>query len=161
NVLYGVPTMVRKLSRDLGKDVELKSSGLDTLADRRVLQLLKDPLMHALRNAVVHGIEPAADRQSAGKPARGCISLRIAAVGHSREVTVEGAGRGIDFASVRREAQRRNVTIGDPAPDALSRLLFEPGFSTSTDVTELAGRGMGLSVVQTAISRLRGTVELR
>lgn len=161
NVLYGVPTMVRKLSRDLNRDIDLKSSGLDTLADRRVLQLLKDPLMHALRNAVVHGIEPAADRQSASKPARGSISLRIAAVGHSLEVVVEDDGRGIDFDSVRREAQRRNVMTSDAGPDALSRLLFEPGFSTSTDVTELAGRGMGLSVVQTAVARLRGTVELR
>jgi two-component system, chemotaxis family, sensor kinase CheA len=164
SIFYALRAMVRHLARDEGKEVEFQLSGLDTIADRHVLQALKDPIMHALRNAIVHGIEMPAERAAAGKPPLGNISLRLASQGSRLELTVEDDGRGIDLAKVAREADRRGLPRSSDGPREatdLLRLLFQPGFTTSQEVSELAGRGMGLSVVQVAVARLEGTAHLR
>lgn len=164
-VLPGLRRMVVNLARDEGKEVEFNAKGLDVRADRMVLQQLKDPLIHALRNAVVHGIEPPAERERLGKPRVGKISLALQTHGNRLEVLVSDDGRGVDTKKVAREAAQRgvlpeNIALGETNPEQMSRLLFMPGFSTSATVSELAGRGIGLSVVQETIKKLRGSVRM-
>jgi two-component system chemotaxis sensor kinase CheA len=154
--------MMRDLARAEGKEVEFAAEGLDVEADRLVLQALKDPVMHLLRNAVAHGIETPAQRTAAGKPRAGSVKLRLEARGDQLRVSVDDDGRGIDFARVAQVAAGRGLidpaaAEGQPAR-ALARLLFEPGFSTSAGVTSLAGRGMGLSVVREQLTLLQGEV---
>lgn len=160
SVLQGLGSMVRRLARDEGKEVAFHATGLDVQADRMVLQELKDAVMHLLRNAVVHGIERAEERAGLGKSREGRISLELAVCGDRLEVAVHDDGCGIDFERVRREAVRRGIVDVSEADDdqALSRLLFAAGLSTKTHVTELAGRGIGLSVVHERAARLGGEV---
>jgi two-component system chemotaxis sensor kinase CheA len=162
SVLDPFHKMVRDLAHAEGKEVEFTVRGFDVEADRLVLQALKDPIMHLLRNAVAHGIETPAERAAAGKPPAGSVALSIEARGDRLYVTVEDDGRGIDFAKVAEMAARRGLIAEDApesqSPRALARLLFEPGFSTSANVTALAGRGMGLSVVYEQLTLLQGEV---
>ncbi|HVZ31471.1 MAG TPA: response regulator [Polyangiaceae bacterium] len=165
NVFQALRPMIRGLARDEGKEIEFRVTGLNVQADRMVLQALKDPLIHALRNAVVHGIEKPDERAAKGKPRTGQITLVLSTQGNRLEVLVEDDGRGIDMEHVARAAAERG--LAPPAPldseagrEQLRRILFRPGFSTSPTVTELAGRGMGLSVVQQAVVRLRGSTRI-
>ncbi len=156
--------MVRELSRDEGKQLEFHCEGLDVEADRMVLQALKDPLMHLLRNAVCHGIEPPAERSRAGKEPAGAVTLRLETRGNLLRAAVDDDGRGIDIEAVSRVAVSRRLLAEDEAasrsPDELARLILRPGFSTLASVTDLAGRGMGLSVVDEQVRRLHGSLEL-
>ncbi|TAL11737.1 MAG: hybrid sensor histidine kinase/response regulator, partial [Nitrospirae bacterium] len=165
DVLQGFRKMVRDLARDEGKEVEFTAEGLGVQADRLVLQALKDPLMHLLRNAVTHGLEAPADRRSRGKEPAGAVRLRLREQGNLLRITVADDGRGIDWKTVAEYAVKRRFLSQPEAesvsPEALSRLLFLPGFSTIRMVTDLAGRGMGLSVVAETVKRLQGSVELR
>ena len=157
--------MVRELASGAGKEVEFRVHGLEVQADRLVLQALKDPVMHLLRNAVSHGIETPAERAAAGKPEIGVVELRIEAQGDRLAVTVSDDGRGIDLARVREIAIRRGLLSADDEsggePDRVASLLLSPGFTTSGAVTPLAGRGIGLSVVEQQVSRIQGSVEFR
>ena len=164
-VWQGLRHMVRKLARDEKKEVEFVADGLQARADRMVLQQLKDPLIHALRNAIVHGIETPDERAAQAKPRAGKIQLTLRTRGARLHVVVEDDGRGIDLKRVRREAEQRGLLSEAAAgpgvdPEQLARLLFLPTFSTSAAVSELAGRGMGLSVVYEAVLRLRGSVRI-
>ncbi|HTU26714.1 MAG TPA: response regulator [Pirellulales bacterium] len=165
SVFQGFRKMVRDLARDEGKQVEFRMTGLDVLADRMVLQALKDPLMHILRNAVTHGIERVEGRAQRGKDPTGRIELTLDALGNRLRVVVADDGAGIDVASVAELAARRGLVtaeqVADRSPDELARLVFHPGFSTSKTVTELSGRGIGLSVVNEAVNRLQGEVQIR
>jgi two-component system, chemotaxis family, sensor kinase CheA len=156
--------MMRELARDQGKQVEFRITGFETMADRMVLQSLKDPLMHVLRNAVTHGIESPARRIELGKPAGGLVTLEILATGNRLTVRVQDDGGGVDLGTIAAVAVRRGALSAEEAaklsPADLTGLLFQPGFSTSAVVTELAGRGMGLSATCEAVSRLRGEVHL-
>lgn len=164
SVLQGLRKMVRDLARDEGKEVELATEGLGVQADRLVLQALKDPVMHLLRNAVSHGLEPAAERRTAGKPATGTIRLGLQTQGNQLRVSVGDDGRGVDWEAVSAQAVRRRLLTAEQAARAtgeeLSRLLFLPGFSTARMVTDLSGRGMGMSVVSEAVKRLQGRVSV-
>ena len=165
NVLQGLRAVVRNLARDEGKEIEFRTVGLNVHADRMVLQAIKDPLLHVMRNAVVHGIESPEDRQAAGKSRTGQIQLTLTTRGNRLCVLVEDDGRGIDLDRVAREAVKRGFMQGtaleaEPNREQLWRVLFKPGFSTATTITELAGRGMGLSVVNETIARLGGSVRL-
>ncbi|MEX1180551.1 MAG: ATP-binding protein [Cucumibacter sp.] len=156
--------MVRDIATSEGKEVEVVIDGLDCQADRLVLQRIKDPVMHMLRNAVSHGIESPQIRQQAGKPPRGMVALRIAS-GHDRlRLVIEDNGRGLDFKAIADEAARQGrMTPLDAevaSPEALSQLLFEPGFSTAESVTTISGRGVGLSVAREAVNGLQGKVEI-
>lgn len=165
NVLQGLGPMVRSLARDEGKSIEFRAGGLDVRADRVVLQSLKDPIVHALRNAVVHGIESPAERVASGKSETGQITLTLQTQGNRLLVRIEDDGRGIRLAEIAREAERHGFAkIGDNPEqqrEQLMRTLFRPGFSTVSQVNELAGRGMGLSIVHETARRLRGSVQFQ
>jgi two-component system chemotaxis sensor kinase CheA len=164
-VFEGFRKMVRELARDEGKEVEFRGEGLEVQADRLVLQTLKDPVMHLLRNAVCHGIEPAEERMAAGKERAGRIVLRVEARADRLHVGVDDDGRGIDLKAVAEAATRRGLIVegaaGSRSLEEFARLILEPGLSTARSITRLSGRGMGLAVVHEEVRRLRGDVRLR
>ncbi|RDI62613.1 hybrid sensor histidine kinase/response regulator [Microvirga subterranea] len=166
-VFGGFGHMVREIAREEGRDVHVRTIGLDLQVDRQVLQALKDPVMHLLRNALSHGVEPAAERSAKGKPERGEIVLELASRGGRLVVSVRDDGRGPDLARIERVAVERGLLApraeGAMAPmmDQLLSLVFVPGFSTAGEVDRLSGRGIGLSVVAEAARRLHGSVLMR
>jgi two-component system chemotaxis sensor kinase CheA len=165
SLIEGYRKMMRDLARDESKQLEFRATSTGEHADRRVLEALKDPLMHALRNAVSHGIEFPQERLAKGKPAEGLVTLRIAGDRQQLRITVEDDGRGLDTAKIIEVAVRRKLLSETEAQRCserdLARILFGPGFSTSSSITSLSGRGMGLSVVHEAIQRLQGEVNLQ
>ena len=165
-VLGTLPGMVRQLARETGAAVEVEVSGLETRAERRVLQALKDPLVHLLRNALSHGGEPIDQRRRAGKPEALRIGLSIAARGGRLEIRVTDDGPGPDLAKLEAAAVARGALAARPADSAppseeeLMSLAFEAGVSSASNVDPLSGRGMGLSVVAEAVRALGGSVRL-
>ena len=158
------PRVVRDVAKQCGKDVALELSGQNTDLDKGILDALAEPLIHVVRNAVDHGIEPAEERIAAGKPARGTIYLNAYHQGTQVVIEVRDDGRGIDLDSVKKRAVEKGLLSSEEAQriteqDAL-RLIFEPGFSTAAEVTEVSGRGIGMDVVRTVLDRLKGTVQL-
>jgi two-component system chemotaxis sensor kinase CheA len=166
-VLGPLGRMARDLAREAGQDVAVRLEGMDIQADRRVLQTLKDPVLHLLRNAISHGVEPPGERRARGKPERAEVSLHLSSRGGLLLLTVADDGRGPDLARIEATAIRQGLLPerspwSAPLPtDRLLSLVFEPGFSTATAVDRLSGRGMGLSVVAEAARRLRGTTLMR
>jgi two-component system chemotaxis sensor kinase CheA len=163
SVYEGFHKMVRDLARDMGKEVEFRASGLEVEADRLVLEALKDPLMHLLRNAITHGIEIPTERMHHGKNPVGRVTLRMEAHGNRLILVVEDDGRGVELKKVAEVAVQRGLLTeaAEPSAGELARLIFQPGFSTSDVVTEFSGRGMGLSVVHEAVERLQGEVHVQ
>lgn len=165
SIFGGFRKMVRDLARDAGKMVEVQVGGLDVEADRMVLQGLKDPVMHLLRNALSHGVEAPEERTAAGKPPHATVFLRFDVSDGRLVALVEDDGRGVDYDAIRRKAVERGALSEAEAAglerDALLDLIFDPGFSTARVVDDLAGRGMGLSVVREAATMMNGTVEVR
>lgn len=159
----GFGPMLRGLAEEDGKEIEYHVDGLEQVADRVLLQALKDPLMHLLRNALTHGVERPAERRSAGKSPTGTIRLLIRSQGDRLQMTVEDDGKGIDRQAVINEAvQSGFLPDADSARsmDLLGDLIFRPGFSTSSALTKMSGRGMGLHIVQHDIARLHGEIEV-
>jgi two-component system, chemotaxis family, sensor kinase CheA len=158
------PRVVRDVAKLCGKDVALETSGEHTDLDKGILDALAEPLTHIVRNAVDHGIEPADDRLAAGKPARGTISLNAYHQGTQVVLEIKDDGRGIDLNMVRDQAVRSGIIKQDDANRLLEQdilnLIFEPGFSTAAEVTEISGRGVGMDVVRTVLDRLKGTVHI-
>jgi two-component system, chemotaxis family, sensor kinase CheA len=154
----GLDRAVRDLARDRRKEVDLELVGGDVEIDRAVLERLRDPLRHLVRNAVDHGIEDPAARHSRGKPPRGRIRITSRFRGSDVEIEVEDDGRGFDRESIRRRA--REAGLAEPGDDReLAALLFLSGFSTAEGVTSVSGRGVGLDVVKSMIEGLHGSVE--
>ena len=166
-VFGGFGQMVREIARKAGRDVHVRSIGLDVQVDRQVLQALKDPVMHLLRNAVSHGAEPPDERMAKGKPERADVTLELASRGGRLIISIRDDGRGPDLARIEQVAIDRGLlqprAPGHPPPlmDQLLALVFTPGFSTADEVDRLSGRGMGLSVVAEAVRKLQGSVLLR
>jgi two-component system chemotaxis sensor kinase CheA len=156
--------LVRDLGRQVGKEVRLVVEGGATEIDRKILELLRDPLMHMLRNAVDHGIEPADERQAGGKPRDGTIRLAARQRGDLVEIELEDDGAGLDPAALRRAAVRKGLLNAEQAAalddQAARELIFEPGFSTRQTVGETSGRGVGMDVVREHVERLNGRVEV-
>ncbi|MCE9667974.1 response regulator [Myxococcus stipitatus] len=156
------PRMVRDLSRTLGKEVELVIDGEDTRADRAVVEALREPLMHLVRNALDHGLETRVDRVSSGKHPRGCLTLRAAREGSRIILRVEDDGMGLDPAQLRRIAVRKGFldeSAANALSDAASReLIFLPGFTSREVATDLSGRGVGLDAVRASLQGLGGDV---
>jgi two-component system, chemotaxis family, sensor kinase CheA len=149
----------RDLATSLGKEVDLTFEAGAAELDRAVLERLRGPLLHLVRNAVDHGIGPPDQRRAAGKPPRGRIDIRAALAGSEVAVSVADDGGGIDTAAVRRQAARKGVAVPDSDQETL-RLVFAPGLSTSREVTDVSGRGVGLDVVRTEVESLHGRVEV-
>jgi two-component system chemotaxis sensor kinase CheA len=157
--LAGIERVARDAAAVSGKTIKMAFSGEDTLLDRAVLDELRDPLHHLVRNAADHGIETPAARRAAGKPEEGRIEIGARVSGGSVEITVVDDGRGIDVEALRARAAERHRTV--PTRDAeLVQLVFEAGFSTAPRVTGVSGRGVGLDVVRSRVEAMRGHVAL-
>ncbi len=154
--------VMRKISRDLGKEVDLKIYGEDTELDKLVIEDMADPLLHLMRNAIDHGIETPGERKKAGKPPKGSITLSASQKGSHILIEIEDDGAGIDVDNVRRVGVDKGLLAAESEYDRqqVFALLFQPGFSTSRKVTEVSGRGVGLDVVKNNVSRLRGMIDL-
>jgi two-component system chemotaxis sensor kinase CheA len=157
------PRIARDAAESLGKQVSVELSGGETSLDRAVLEAIRDPLIHLVRNAVGHGIETVAERIRLGKPAMGTLRLRAASDAGQVVIEVTDDGAGIDVEHVLRSALARGLLSADPRTlsraDALA-LVFLPGLSTSETVTELSGRGVGMDVVRSGLERIGGTVDV-
>lgn len=158
------PRAIRDLAREQGKSVRMVVTGEDTELDKTVLEQVKDPLMHLLRNAVGHGLESPLEREQQGKGATGTIELRAYCRGSQVVIEIEDDGRGIDGKAVRAAAVRLGI-VGEADAERLSDtqafdLLFEPGFTTRGGVSQLSGRGVGMDVVKADITRLKGQIEV-
>jgi two-component system chemotaxis sensor kinase CheA len=151
--------VVRDVAHDVGKSARLVITGEETEADRVVVEALREPLLHLVRNAVDHGLEDTADRLAAGKPEQGTIRVAASMRGDRLRVAISDDGRGLDLAAIRRGLQQRGRHV--PTDDAaLRHAVFEEGFSTRDRATTLSGRGVGLGIVRVAIERVGGTVEV-
>ncbi len=158
------PRMVRDVSRQCGKEVELSVSGQDTDLDKGILDAIAEPLTHLVRNAISHGIESPEERRKLGKAAQGTVRLNAYHHGNQVIVEVSDDGRGIDAQRIRNKA----IELGLTTPEEVARLseaevldfIFRPGFSTAEQVTEVSGRGVGMDVVQSVLHRLKASVSL-
>jgi two-component system, chemotaxis family, sensor kinase CheA len=158
------PRMVRDLSKELGKDIDLIMSGEETELDRTVIDEIGDPLIHLIRNSIDHGVESQDERVKKGKAATGNLYLRAYQDGNSVVIEVEDDGNGIDLNRVRKKAVEKGI-ISQVEADSLDEkssveLLFKPGFSTAEKISDISGRGVGLDVVKTKIESLNGVVEV-
>lgn len=154
--------VVRDLSQNLGKGVELIMEGADTELDKSVIEKLHDPLVHLIRNCLDHGIETPGERASLGKPRQGTIRLSAVHSGAHVLIRIEDDGAGIDTEAIRRKAIEKGMLApdGDLSERDLYALILAPGFSTAKQVSDVSGRGVGMDVVKQAIESLRGTIEI-
>lgn len=158
------PRMVRDLSRELGKEIELQISGEETELDKSVIEEIGDPLVHLIRNSVDHGIETKEARKRLGKPETGTIKLSAEHEGNYIVITVSDDGKGMDPDILKKKAVEKGVidektAFGLSDKDALS-LIFTPGFSTKEKATEISGRGVGMDVVKTNIQKINGIIDI-
>jgi two-component system chemotaxis sensor kinase CheA len=164
NAWQQLPRLVRDLSFSLGKNIELEVSGGETELDRALIEALRDPLTHVVRNAADHGIESPDQRRAAGKPETARLSLRAYRQGGSLVIEVSDDGRGIDLAAIAERAQAMGLLTADEClsmdDSDLIELVFRPGFSTAAAVSHVSGRGVGMDVVKSAVDAVRGSVQL-
>jgi two-component system chemotaxis sensor kinase CheA len=164
NLFGKFPRMVRDLARTCGRDVRIEFTGQETGLDKSLLEAIKDPLTHAVRNAVDHGIESPADRVLAGKPAEGCVRLKAFHQSGSVVIEVADDGAGIPMERVLAKAIERNLVTTEQAEGMSERealqLIFLPGFSTAAAVTTVSGRGVGMDVVRANVEKVGGSVEV-
>jgi len=160
-----LPRVIRDLSSELNKKIELVMQGAETELDRQVLEVIKDPLTHMIRNSADHGIETPLERKSAGKPERGTIRLNAYHEGGTITIEITDDGRGLDFGAIRRKAVERGVAseaeIERMSEAQVAKFIFHPGFSTAKAITAVSGRGVGMDVVKTNIELIGGTIEIR
>jgi two-component system chemotaxis sensor kinase CheA len=154
------PRLLRDIAHGEGKRVRLSVSGGETALDKAVLDRLHEPLLHLLNNAVAHGVESADERRAAGKPAEAVLEL--SAVSHSGRVVIRLSddGCGLDEAKILAKAEALGLEVRGSEPEQIRSLIFLPGFSTAAEVSQLAGRGVGLDVVATSIRALGGTIDV-
>jgi two-component system, chemotaxis family, sensor kinase CheA len=164
NIFSKMPRIVRDLSQSLGRHVRLEVEGQDTELDKSLLEAIKDPLTHAVRNSLDHGIEPPDVREAAGKDPEGILRLRALQEGSHVIIEVTDDGGGIDVEKIRRKAIERGIISQDRAAQMVERellqLVFMPGFSTAAAVTNVSGRGVGMDVVRTNVEKIGGKVEI-
>jgi two-component system chemotaxis sensor kinase CheA len=165
NAWAKLPRIVRDLAHETGKKIELQMLGAETEVDRQVLELIKDPLTHMIRNSADHGIEAPAERRRAGKAETGRITLSAMHEGGHIIIEIKDDGRGLDAERIRRKAVTTGVLTEAEAKampeQQLFHCIFKPGFSTAETVTTVSGRGVGMDVVRTNIDRIGGSIDLR
>ncbi len=155
------PRMIRDLAAKLGKQIELKLNGEATELDKGLIEKIIDPLTHLVRNSADHGIESPDQRRAAGKPAHGTITLSAAHQGGSILIEVRDDGQGLRRELILQKAGERGLAVRDDMSDAeVWALIWEPGFSTAEQVSDVSGRGVGMDVVRKNIAALNGSVEL-
>ena len=163
-IFHMFPRMIRDISKDTGKDIELLISGSETSADKKVIEEIKAPLMHIIRNSIDHGIETPQERIAAGKPPTGKIYLIAKSLENKIIIEIHDDGRGIDLQKILDRALEKNLITKREADylsaEQIMNIIFWPGFSTEKVVTEISGRGVGLDIVQTKITQLNGSVKV-
>ena len=155
--------IIRDLGKRLGKQIRFSSQGEETELDKTVVDLIGDPLMHMVRNAADHGIEMPDVRTAAGKPAHGTITLRAFHQSGNIYIEIEDDGKGLDRDAILRKAVERGLVREGPAlaDSEIYQLIFQPGFSTAKQVTDISGRGVGMDVVRRNVEALQGSISLR
>ncbi|MFM7305614.1 MAG: chemotaxis protein CheW [Alphaproteobacteria bacterium] len=165
NAWAKLPRLVRDLANELGKKIDLEMRGADTELDRQVLELIKDPLTHMVRNSGDHGLERPADRRAAGKPETGRILLNAYHQGGHIIIEIGDDGRGLPVDKIRAKVLAQGLAteaeLAQMNEHDVLRFIFRPGFSTAQQITSVSGRGVGMDVVKTNIERIGGTIELR
>jgi len=158
------PRMVHDLAAELKKEIEFSVIGGDAVADKRIIEEMKAPLMHLLRNSIDHGIESPEQRLAAGKPSKGQISIKVSQEADALVIYVEDDGRGLDFEAIKERALKQKIhtksELENMKEDQLKQLIFSPGFSTSQMITDISGRGVGLKVVTAGVEKLQGTISI-
>jgi two-component system chemotaxis sensor kinase CheA len=158
------PRVVRDLARSLNKEVDLEMIGEDTDLDKNLVEALADPLIHLVRNAVDHGVEGPAEREQAGKPRKGKVILSADQEGDHILLSIEDDGKGMDADVLRRKAVEKGMMDAEAAARLDEKecynLIFAPGFSTKTEISDVSGRGVGMDVVKTRIAQMNGMVEI-
>ncbi|MPM62798.1 Chemotaxis protein CheA [bioreactor metagenome] len=153
------PRMIRDLSLELGKEIELIIQGQDTELDRTVIEEIGEPLIHLLRNAADHGIETTGERVAKGKNPVGKVKLIAYSEGTKAVIKVEDDGKGLDVNKIKAKAEKIGISTEGMSEGDIKNLIFAQGFSTNEVVTDISGRGVGMDVVKTKISSLGGTVD--
>lgn len=163
NAWSKLPRIVRDLTQDLGKEIELEMHGADTELDRQVLEMIRDPLTHIVRNAADHGLEPPQERRAAGKPEKGTIRLAAYHEGGQIVIEITDDGRGLNSERIRAKAIKQGLmAAGDRLSDEqIHKFIFTPGFSTAASITNVSGRGIGMDVVKNNIDQIGGQVDLQ
>jgi two-component system chemotaxis sensor kinase CheA len=162
-VFNRLPRMVRDIAQKLGKEIDFIVEGKETELDRNVIEIIGDPLIHLIRNAIDHGIESPQDRERLGKPRKGKVFLKAAYIESHIVITLSDDGRGLSLEKIKDIALKKGLM----KPDALARitdreaydLIFLPGFSTATEVSDVSGRGVGMDIVRSQIEQINGTLE--
>jgi two-component system chemotaxis sensor kinase CheA len=165
NAWQKLPRIVRDLSAELGKDIDLEMHGADTELDRQVLERIKDPLTHMVRNSADHGLESRAERIAAGKPEKGIIRLSAYHEGGHIIIGVSDDGRGLDTVRIRHQALASGLAteaeLEKMSDVQIQKFIFTPGFSTARKVTSVSGRGVGMDVVRSHIDQIGGTIDVQ
>ncbi len=165
NVWAKLPRVVRDLSRQLGKNVHVEMIGKETELDRTIIEAIKDPLTHIVRNTVDHGIESPEERAAAGKPEEGLLLLRASHEGGQVNIEISDDGKGMDADRLANLAVEKGVVtpeqVARMSEQEMVNLIFKPGFSTAKQVSNVSGRGVGMDVVKTNVERIGGTVDLK
>src|SRR3954454_16306075 len=165
NAWQKLPRIVRDLSGELGKQIELEMHGADTELDRQVLDLIKDPLTHMVRNSADHGLETPAERSAAGKPEQGTIRLSAYHEGGHIIICIADNGRGLNTERIKAKAVSSGIVseaeLEKMTEAQIHKFIFAPGFSTAAAVTSVSGRGVGMDVVRTNIDQIGGTIEIK
>jgi two-component system, chemotaxis family, sensor kinase CheA len=163
-VFHRLPRLVRDLMKETGREIELRIAGEETELDKTIIEELNDPLVHLMRNASDHGIEPPAERRRAGKPEQGTITVCAEREGNHIVISVADDGKGMDPEKLKAKAIERGmiteVQASEMSRAAAFNLVFAPGFSTAARVTNVSGRGVGMDVVRTNITKLKGIIEV-
>jgi two-component system, chemotaxis family, sensor kinase CheA len=165
NAWNKLPRLVRDLSHEMGKKIELTMLGADTELDRQVLEMIKDPLTHMVRNSGDHGLETPAERRAAGKPETGTIVLNAFHEGGHIILEISDDGRGLPVDRIRAKVLSAGLAteteLAAMTEGQIQRFIFRAGFSTAATVSAVSGRGVGMDVVKTNIERIGGTIDLK
>ncbi|MEK6734030.1 MAG: chemotaxis protein CheW [Pseudomonadota bacterium] len=165
NAWVKIPRMVRDLAKDLNKKIRLEMTGKDTELDKQLIESIKDPLVHMIRNSADHGLETPEVRIKAGKPEEGVITLKAFHQGGHIIIEASDDGNGINIGRIKSKALQNNLLTEEElallSENQITQLIFRPGFSTAEVITDISGRGVGLDVVKRNIEEIRGTVELK